>query len=80
MKMARVLQQVKRQLGFGVPSIELSGRIDNSDKVSALGAAGYRYSARMRELEQHFEAKASEVRQAYLDEVAEAHGEIEAAE
>jgi hypothetical protein len=34
---------------FGVPSIETASRIDNSDRVSALHAAGYRYDARLRE-------------------------------
>jgi hypothetical protein len=57
---------------FGVPSVEVDRRIDNSDTIAALNAAGYRYTARLRELENQFEAKASELRQAYLDEVAAA--------
>lgn len=63
---------------WGVPSIEVATRIDNSDKVQALGAAAYRYSARLRELEHQFEAKASELREAYLGEVAEIHSEAAA--
>ena len=56
---------------FGVPSLETASRIDDSDKIEGLRAAHYRFSARMRELEAQFEAKASELRAAYLREVAE---------
>jgi hypothetical protein len=56
---------------FGVPSAELTGMIQDSDKIEALQAAGYRFSASMRELETQFEAQASEIRGAYLCEVAE---------
>lgn len=53
---------------FGVPSLEIAARIDASDICAGLGAAAYRFTARMRELEAQFEAKASELRQAYLNE------------
>jgi hypothetical protein len=62
---------------FGVPSVETATRIDNSDRVSALHAAGYRYDARVREIEQQFEAKIAELRSSYLDEVAGIQGEAE---
>lgn len=75
--MAKVIQV--KQTAFGVPSIEVARRIDNSDTIAALDAANYRYSARMRELEHQFEAKASELREAYLDEVVAAHGDSETA-
>jgi hypothetical protein len=55
---------------FGVPSIETAGRIDDSDKVSALDAAHFRCTARMRELEQQFEVEASEIRAAFIAETA----------
>jgi hypothetical protein len=55
---------------FGVPSLATASAIDASDKVAALDAAHYRLSSRMREIELQFEAKASELRQAYLEEVA----------
>jgi hypothetical protein len=54
-----------------VPSLETAGRIDASDKVSALHAAAYRYDARVREIELQFKAKMAELRDAYLREVAE---------
>jgi hypothetical protein len=55
---------------FGVPSLETAGRIDDSDKVTAFEAAHYRCQARMRELEGQFETKASEIRAAFVAEVA----------
>jgi hypothetical protein len=62
---------------FGVPSVETASRIDASDRVSALHAAGYRYDARVREIELQFEAKIAELREAYLGEVADIQGEAE---
>jgi hypothetical protein len=60
---------------FGVPSAEVISMIGTSDKVQALRAAGYRYETRLSELERQFEAKASELRGAYLGEVAEINGD-----
>ena len=53
-----------KQAIFGVPSIET--RVDDSDKCNAFAAAHYRLSVRMRELELQFEAKASELRAAFV--------------
>ena len=72
-------KQLTKQPLFGVPSLEMASKIDDSDKIEGLRAAHYRYSARMRELEVQFESKASELRVAYLREVAEIQGN-EAAE
>jgi hypothetical protein len=55
---------------FGVPSLQTAGRIDDSDKVAAFEAAHYRCTARMRELEDQFETKASEIRAAFVAECA----------
>jgi hypothetical protein len=55
---------------FGVPSLAVAEAIDDSDKVAAFEAAHYRCQARMRELEGQFEAKASEIRAAFIAEVA----------
>jgi hypothetical protein len=54
---------------FGVPSIETVSRIDDSDATNAACAASYRFNSRMRELEAQFEAKASELRAAFLHEL-----------
>ena len=56
---------------FGVPSMETAGRIDDSDKVSAFEAARFRCQTRLRELEQQFEVKASEIRKAFITVAAE---------
>jgi hypothetical protein len=61
--------QVAKQI-FGVPSLETAERIDDTDKVAAFEAAHYRCTARMRELEGQFEAKASEIRAAFVAECA----------
>jgi hypothetical protein len=55
---------------FGVPSLEVCTRIDNSDAVNHLRAIHYRLAQRLAELENQFEQKASELRQAFLDESA----------
>jgi hypothetical protein len=61
---------VKQAMIFGVPSAETCSHIDDSDKVAAFQAAHYRLSARMHELENQFEVKASELRAAFVQEVA----------
>jgi len=58
---------------FGVPSLEVAQRIDDMDKVDAIHAAHFRLQTRMRELETQFEAKASELRAAFLAEISEIH-------
>ncbi len=62
---------------FGMPSMETVNRIDDSDKTAAFQAASYRFSARMRQLECEFEAKASELRAAFVAEVADIGGPTE---
>ena len=51
---------------FGVPSLETARAIEDSDKAAGLQAAHYRLYPRMRELEQQFDAKASELRAAFV--------------
>jgi hypothetical protein len=62
---------------FGVPSLETARAIDDSDKAAGLQAAHYRVSARMRELEQQFDAKAQELRGAFVAECQEILGSEE---
>jgi hypothetical protein len=59
---------------FGVPSLETASRIDTSDQACRANAAHYRCQARMNELEAQFEQKASEIRSAYIAELAEICG------
>ena len=58
---------------FGVPSIETASRIDDSDAANSACAAHFRFQTRMRELEAQFEAKAAELRSAFLSELAGIH-------
>jgi hypothetical protein len=62
-------RQLSKQI-FGMPSTETASRIDDSDATNAACAAHFRFNSRMRELEQQFEAKASELRAAFLAELA----------
>ena len=52
-----------------VKNLQVINCIDDSDKVSAIGAAHYRLQAKMRELESQFEQKAAELRAAFVQEV-----------
>ena len=62
-------RQLSKQI-FGALSTETASRIDDSDATNAACAAHFRFTARMRELEAQFEAKASELRAAFLAELA----------
>jgi hypothetical protein len=62
-------RQLSKQI-FGALSTKTASRIDDSDATNAACAASYRFTARMRDLEQQFEAKASELRAAFLAELA----------
>ena len=62
---------------FGVPSLATAAAIDDSDKLSAFEAAHFRCRARMAELEAQFEAKASEIRAAFVREASEIVGRSE---
>jgi len=64
---------------FGVPSLETARAIDDSDKAAGLQAAHYRLYPRMRELEQQVDAKASELRAAFVAECGEIIGRGEEA-
>ena len=67
-------QSMTKPPTFGVPSLEVADRIDDSNICSALTAAHYRFVARMSELERQFEAEASKLRRAYLAECETAQG------
>jgi hypothetical protein len=69
------MKSLAKPTAFGVPSLETASRIDGSDAVNAACAAQYRFKARMNELDAQFEVKASEVRAAFLAELAEIRGD-----
>lgn len=60
------MAKLSAKTAFGVPSQELTIRIDESVATSLLRQAGYAFESKMRELERQFEAKASELRGEYL--------------
>jgi hypothetical protein len=66
----QMTRQLTKQI-FGVPSLETATRIDDSDATNAACAAHFRFNSRMRELEAQFEHKASELRAAFLAELAD---------
>jgi hypothetical protein len=68
------MKSLTKPPAFCVPSVETATRIDDSNAANAACAAQYRYSARMHELQAQFEIKASEVRAAFLTELAEIRG------
>jgi hypothetical protein len=69
-----MMKQVTKAAIFGIPSLETSQRIDTNDQTCRAQAAHFRCQSRMQELEAQFEAKASEIRSAYIAELAEICG------
>jgi hypothetical protein len=69
------MKSLSKPTAFGMPSMETASRIDDSDAANAACAAQYRFNARMNELDAQFEVKASEVRAAFLVELAEIRGD-----
>jgi hypothetical protein len=63
---------------FGIPTLKTATRIDDSDATNAACAAHFRFQTRMRELEVQFEGKASELRAAFLAELADIRADEEA--
>lgn len=62
-----------------MPSLETARAIHDSDKAGGLQAAHYRLYPRMRELEQQFDAKVSELRAVFVAECGEIIGRGEEA-
>ncbi|WGJ16130.1 hypothetical protein QEV83_07775 [Methylocapsa sp. D3K7] len=60
---------------FGVPSTAVIEATEAATTVNEIRSAGFRYEAKLRDLELQFEAKAGELRQAYLDEVRGIYGD-----
>jgi hypothetical protein len=65
-----VKQMTKAQI-FWAPSLTTARNIDDADAVMAIEAARHRFATSMRDLETLFDAKASELRAAFLAEVNE---------
>jgi hypothetical protein len=65
------MKAMTKQQIFWAPTLETARSIDDSDTVLAIEAARHRFNASMRDLENAFDAKASELRAAFVAEVAE---------
>ena len=62
---------------FGLPSPEVTRRIETDEQVSRAHEAHYRLEIKMAELKAQFEQKASELRCTFLAEMAEILGPAE---
>jgi hypothetical protein len=55
---------------FWAPALETARKIDDCDTVTAIESARFRFSASMADLERHYDAEASKLRAAFVEEVA----------
>jgi hypothetical protein len=69
------MKSLTKSPAFGVPSAEVIGATEKAQTVNEIRNANFRYETELRELEPQFEAKAAELRQAYLDEVRGIYGD-----
>jgi hypothetical protein len=72
-------RQVKPAI-FWAPALDTARAIDDSDTVTAIEAARYRFTASMADLERHYDAEASKLRAAFVAEIAALYSGCEAAE
>lgn len=55
---------------FWAPALETARKIDDSDTVTAIESARYRFNASMADLERRYDERASKLRAAFVAEVA----------
>jgi hypothetical protein len=72
-------KSVTRPQIFWAPALDTARKIDDSDVVTAIEAARYRFSTCMADLEHHYDAEASKLRAAFVAEVAQLYQGSEAA-
>jgi hypothetical protein len=63
-------RQVSKPQIFWAPDLSTARKIDDSDTVTAIEAARYRFSTSMADLERHYDMEASKLRAAFVSEVA----------
>ena len=59
-------RQVSKPQIFWAPALETARKIDDSDTVTAIESARYRFSTCMADLERHYDAEASKLRAAFV--------------
>jgi hypothetical protein len=64
---------------FWAPDLTTARKIDDCDTVTAIEAARFRFTASMADLERHYDAEASKLRSAFVEEVARLYQNGEAA-
>jgi hypothetical protein len=72
-------RQVSKPQIFWAPALDTARKIDDSDVVTAIESARYRFSASMADLERSYDAEASKLRAAFVAEVARLYQDSEAA-
>jgi hypothetical protein len=72
-------RQVSKPQIFWAPALDTARKIDDSDTVTAIEGARYRFQACMADLERSYDAEASKLRAAFVSEVAALYSDIEAA-
>jgi hypothetical protein len=58
--------------------LDTARKIDDSDTVTAIESARYRFSASMSDLERHYDEQASKLRSAFVEEIARLYQDGEA--
>jgi hypothetical protein len=64
-------RQVSKPQIFWAPALDTARKIDDSDTVTAIESARYRFQASMADLERSYDAEASKLRSAFVAEVAQ---------
>jgi hypothetical protein len=64
-------RQVSKPQIFWAPALDTARKIDDSDTVTAIESARYRFTASMADLERSYDAEASKLRAAFVAEVAQ---------
>jgi hypothetical protein len=63
---------------FWAPTLDTARKIDDGDTVNAIQSAQYRFSASMADLERHYDAEASKLRAALVEEIGRLYQDGEA--
>jgi hypothetical protein len=63
-------RQVSKPSIFWAPALDTARKIDDVDTVTAIESARYRFAASMADLERSYDAEASKLRSAFVEEIA----------
>jgi hypothetical protein len=74
----QMAKQVSTKI-FWKPNLETARKIDDSDTVTAIEAARFRFQASLADLERSYDTEASKLRAAFVAEIAALYSDCEAA-